>query len=333
MKNFLRKSLKFLYGKFKDRIFLICFLISCCFWLANKLSDSYTDVITIPIVITGAISDYDHDIIAKEDKVYFVDCKFEGTGFNLILVSMRKINVISPEDLDIVRVAGNDKLFQVTIESLRSAISSKFKSVDLMEIINKSVVLQTEFFAQKKVPLLSRVSINTGGEYMQIGTTSIVPDSVMVYGTKNIVDTISRIFTENIDVKVPREFVTGQAMIPRNENFEITPREALYAIEMGRYTEVKSLCKVLPRGAIGGKYTIIPDVIEVSFNVAQNIYSQFSLDSVSFFVEPLNRELLDNESSYVGGNKYIVKHSQLPDGVEIRSMLPVTVSVYTIKND
>lgn len=333
MKLIYRKRLSFVFRKVRDRVFIIALLISCCFWLVNKLSDTYTDVITVPVVITGAITDYDKDIIAGEDKIYYIDCKFNGKGFDLLRVIIRKINVISPEDLDIVRVPGNDKMFQVTIESLQTAISSKFKDLDLIEIVNKTVILKTEFFAQKKVPLYSRVSINTVGEYMQIGTTSIVPDSVMVYGTENIVDTVTHVYTEDIDVNVSREFVIGEVEIPRNDIYEITPRKAIYTIEVGRYTEIKKICKVLPYTINGDKYVIIPDEIEVSLNVAQNKYSQFSIDSITFFVDPSNKKLLDKESSYVGEDKYIVKHSKLPEGVEVRSIFPLTVSVYKTTNE
>lgn len=329
MKRYLKRIFGALFSKLRDKVFLVSVVVASFIWLLSNLSDTYTYTITLPIVITGAVSDYDKDIIAKDDKIYYIDTKFFGKGLDLLQIMMKNKIIISPDDLIIEKLEGDNELYQVTIESIRTALASMFINVEVVNIINKKVILQTAFFSQKKVPLLSNIKVNAAGEYMQIGSLSIEPDSVMIYGTKSVVDTVTRVFSENIVISRPSDYIAGNVKIPRNINFEITPREAQYALEMERYTEVKRLMPIsMYNKTKTYNYSIIPSVVEVTFNVAENVFSQFNPSDLVFYVDTAKKSIMGNSSSYVEDDKYLVQYSELPEGVQVRSVLPVAVSVY-----
>ena len=323
MNKFLRKIFGIIFSKLRDKVFLVCLGLASVIWLLSKLNNVYTYIITVPMVITGAVSDYDKDFIATDDKIYYIDTKFEGKGLNLLKIMMKNKIVISPDNITIEKISGDNESYQVTTESLRAAFISKFPTVDVVNIINKRVILQTSFFSQKRIPLLSKITVDSAGEYMQIGNVYIEPDSVTIYGTKNIVDTVTRVFTESLKVEKAKEFIVGTVKTERNNNYEITPREVQYSIEMERYTEVK---KIIPITMFHKKetqnYSIIPSDIEVTFNVAKNIFSQFDPTSIVFYIDTKLK------STKVEGDKYLIQHSKLPNGVMIRSINPTVVSVY-----
>lgn len=334
MKEFIKKNVKIIFDKSKDKVFLLCLLFASFLWLLNKLNNTYTYTITVPMVITGAISDFDKDIIAKDDKIYYIDTKFTGRGLNLLQIELRGKIVISPSDLIIEKVQGDKQLYHVNLESLRAAFAAKFSSVDVSSIINKRVVLQTKFFSEKKVPLYSNITIESAGEYMVVDEMALEPDSVMVYGTKVVVDTITRIYTESVHIDKADRYVSGEVKIAWSDNFVVTPRVAQYAISMERYTEVKKTLRVVASSISDDfKYLIFPNEVEVSFNVAQNVFSQFHPDSVVFYVNIRSKKSFDGSSNYFGEDKYFIHHSPLPDGVEIRSIYPLAVSVYENKTN
>lgn len=323
----IKKTFIYIFSKIKDPVILVCFIISSALWLINKLNQVYVDNITIPIVVTGKLANVEKDRIADDDKVYFIECKFEGKGFVLFAISQTKRIVVSPDEIVISQIGGGEQ-FEIDVSSLKKALESKFLNVNLLEVVNKRVLLQTTSFVQKKVPLVSRISIVLNGEYMQIGKTYLEPDSVIVYGAAAAVDTVKEIRTANALITNPIEYNSGYVQIPSVDNIEITPEVCSYTIMIERYTEMKYVTEiVIPSEFADSNYVAYPSKIDVVFNVAQNIYSQFNPKNISFFVDPKSLDLKKDSVEYVGNNQFLIKHTKLPLGVDVRSITPMVITL------
>lgn len=327
MTNRAKKTVLYIFDKIKDPVLLVCVVISSALWLINKLNEVYVDTVTIPVVVTGALANVEQDRIANDDKIYFIECKFEAKGFVLFAINRTKRVVVSPEEVVIFR-ANNEQQFEIDVYSLKKALESKFPNANLLEVINKRVLLQTLSFTQKKVPLVSGISIALKGEYMQIGKTYLEPDSVTVYGSVAAIDTVTEIRTSPLFISNPMESNGGYVQIPSVDNIEITPRVCSYTILIERYTEMKYSVDIsLPAEFSDRHYAIYPPKVDIVFNVAQNIYSQFNPQDVAFFVNPKSLDLRKESVDYVGNNQFLIEHSTLPVGVDIRSITPMVVTL------
>ena len=327
MKNLIYNFFKIVYSKTRDGIFIVCLLIASALWLLAKLNKTYVYEITLPVVVTGAVTDYDKKIIATENKVYNINTDIEGQGFELLRISLIRRVVISPDDIIISKMTGEKDLYQIDVKSLKTAISDLFKDVRIIDVNNKIIALKTVSFSQKKVKLYPNITIGDQGEYMQLGTAYLVPDSVMVYGTKKVIDTITRVYTEHLEVKKANSYLSGDVKIALNNNYDITPRLSEYFITMERYTELNFVSNItILNQNDKNTYTIIPDKINVTYNIAANLYSTFDPSKIKFYIDPTSKNVYDKESSYLGDNKFMVRYSKLPIGVEVQLIEPAIVN-------
>ncbi len=332
MRTFLNRFFKLVYSKTRDGIFLICVLIASAMWLLAKLNKTYTYEITLPVVVTGAVSDFDKDIIATENKVYSINTEIEAKGFELLRISFIRRIVISPDDVVITKILGEDELYQINVESMKTAISGLFKDVRIIGVNNNIIALKTVSFSRKKVKLYPNISVDGKGEYMQIGDAYLVPDSVMVYGTRDVIDTLSKVYTEYLEIKKADSYLSGDVKMALNNYYDITPRVSEFFINMERYTELNTVCDIktlIPENK--NAYTIIPSKVNVTFNIASNLYNTFNPDDIKFYIEPSIKDLYNDKSSYVGDDKYMIRYSELPIGVEVRLINPTIVNAYKNK--
>ncbi len=316
-------------NKLKDKVFLVCVVVSTFLLIISKLNLVYNYTITLPVIITGAKVDYDQEIIDTDNKVYHINARFEGQGLDLLLLMLQDVVVISPDELVFEKIDDQKGIYQITIESMSKALSNRFSDVSLEAILNNRIILQTVTFTEKKVPLKSNIAVDTRGDYMQIGNTVFDPDSVTIYGVKAIVDTVEEVFTEYKYIRKISENMVGNIKIERNDNFEITPREASYAISIERYADLSQSYKIKLIGVKDYlKYSVFPENATLVFNVSQTAHKDFNPNDVEVYIEPIHKTNVSEDKLYTESNKYIIKYRNVPEGVEVLNTNPATVYVY-----
>lgn len=190
IKNFLlsRKSREFL-------IFLFFVFVSFTFWLLQVLNDDYETELSIPL----RMKDVPENVVLTSElpKEIKVGVQDRGT----VLVNYMLGQTIYPLTLDFDDYAERGSHIRIPTLSLSKRIGSQLNQSTKLSTIKPDTL---EFIYTrgegKKVPVKLRGEIKPERQFY-ISDTLYLPDSVMAYAPREILDTIAYAYTEPLYVE------------------------------------------------------------------------------------------------------------------------------------
>lgn len=190
----LGKIRSFLFSK-KSReflIFLFFAFVSFCFWLLQVLNDNYETELSIPLKMKNVP---DNVVITSElPRNLKVGVKDRGT----VLVNYLLGQTLYPITIDFEEYANKGSQVRIPVRSLEKRILSQLNQSTKLSIIKPDTL---EYFytkgEAKKIPVKLCGDIRAERQYY-ISSVSCTPDSVMVYAPREILDTLSAAYTEDV---------------------------------------------------------------------------------------------------------------------------------------
>lgn len=177
--------------KRKVKVFVILLFCSFLAWLVSKLSDTHTDRTTFDLVYTN-IPDSLFFLGASKDNLTIT---VRGSGWQFLgsRFETRKLSI----DLTELSYRGNK--FYLAEPTYRKQIESKLP--EAMTILQMD--LDTLFFnftrmVSKKVPVHVDATIDLAQNFLMYGDLQLSPDSVVLRGPLQEIDTIKEVYTEAI---------------------------------------------------------------------------------------------------------------------------------------
>ena len=306
----------------KDPVFLICILIASFMWLLNKLNGDYTANLTLPVEMEGAVFG---DRKSIEGNVFDMDCTVRGSGYTILSTHLMGKIRLTPNEVK-WEVSKDSSLYVVNNNSLEQAIAGKLKNLSLVNMYAKRIAFQAITFERKRVPVRNRIETELEGKYMQIGKTVLQPDSVWISGDKEVIGPISYVQTHPLKLRITKNHVSGNVSVESEAGVTVEPTKVYYAIEAQRYTEKRATVKLeIDSERFDERdFSLYPAEVTVVFNVSEGAYPDFDYQNIRFSVD------VDQPGSGTadeGENRYTVKFSDLPEGVEVLSVEPASVIV------
>lgn len=228
-------------------------LTSIVLWTLNKLSYSYT-----------------YDLPAQVELVSPTPVSYMITASSVTQVHMR----VRARGYDLMRYKlFNDKEFKVPITpaldgdkpsttssvptaQLRNAVAQQLgANYELQVIIPDSISFQASRVAVKKVPVHGDFRISYAPQYMQRGAAQLTPDSVVVSGAENVLQSITEIRTEPLLEDKVSSNLSGKIDLVAPPQTVISHRRVSYDVDVQRFVEVSY---ELPIHAVG-----VPDSLSV----------------------------------------------------------------------
>lgn len=316
---------RFILSQLKDPVFAVALAISVVLWFVNSLSGNFTSVVPIPIVIEGAVSHSEDGVEERSSNRFTVDCKISGKGFNICFYLLVSDITISTSELKIEKEPNGE--YVVDMQSLENYLSSRLTGVTLQNIFYKKIAFKSLTYTSKVVPIELDVDIENDGQFMQVGDIVLEPATVVISGTISKLDSINGIKTDYFKIENKEKNISGEVYLRPIDGVKYGIESAYYAINFQRFTEKKITKTVQVKGGGGDRFTIVPFQVEVTLNIAENIYSDFNHLNFPLYVDIRERELQSAESGYIGDNKYILKYQHLPSGVNVRMIQPQYVTI------
>ena len=220
--------------------FLLFLLIATVLWLVIKLSKEYTNQSVVTLVYTDV--PVNKWISTPEQALRF---SFVADGFVILsdkLVPARRRKVSIPLSEVPYRLEGGFTYSissQYVVERLADWLHIPASSVTINE---DKQYFNMEDLQSKQLPVSVPLQVQTQRQYQLYGNPEVTPDLVTVYGPKNLLDTLSRVFTE-----------------------------PLAALNVGA-----SFQRILPLDLMGG--AIRSDVDRVTVNVPVEQYTEMDLE-------------------------------------------------------
>ncbi|GAB5466018.1 MAG: hypothetical protein Kapaf2KO_14540 [Candidatus Kapaibacteriales bacterium] len=184
--------------------------IACSLWLYTSLNSEYSTKIEVPLTLKLPDSRSPENVLPSK-----VTVLASGTGWNLFNVIFFNKNKVCYVDLSSQEI--NEKRFEIDRSTLKRSIIN-ITSVSTEEVYPENLTLITGATLEKRVPLLSRVRINTLDEYITSKDIFFNPDSVIISGNEKIITKIKNWNTEKLDFNNIKESFSFQLNVSDSLN-------------------------------------------------------------------------------------------------------------------
>lgn len=288
-----KNKIKAYFRKKKLNVFATFVILALLFSVLTKLSNNYTKTIVFNINTVNV----PEDEVIVIDSSQVIDITLATYGFKLIKYYFKTPTI----DIDFSNLQKNKTEYLWVEKQKKSNIISQFDAkIKIENIAPDTIAFQYGINAIKTVPIILNSQINYSTGFDLSENLKIKPDSVKIIGPLAIIDTISKIETENIIFKDVKKDIskTVQLKLPASNNdlsFSISEINLKGKVE--KFTEgsveVPVIVKNIP-DSIQIKY--YPKTIPVLYYTSLNNYK--SITSNSFVVECDFKEL-NTKSTYL----------------------------------
>jgi hypothetical protein len=175
-------------------IFVFCIFIAAFFWILIKLSDVYTDTYTFGISYINP-PDNQHLTTLVDSNIKI---SINATGFKML-----KLNLISDSrrfNIDLSQCDINSKSnneYFINTSTLKDKIADELGiATEEIDMSLQKLTFNMEKLSKKEVSIYNSTELNFAPQFDFYSQIKIQPEKIIIYGPKNIIDTIDYIFTE-----------------------------------------------------------------------------------------------------------------------------------------
>lgn len=268
-------------------IFLFFLLISTILWLLIVINKEYTTTIQVPIKYVNVPGKYD---LPTEDQE-FLQVTIQGEGYSLLQEKIEGVKlplVINFEEQKKsfnLKTNLNSNYSYIVVNELIKLLSTRYN--ENIKII--SVKPDTLYFnmannlLSKKVPVKSEIKYTIHSDFIRVGNDLLKPDSVVVTGTKDLVDSIKFVSTNYEDIGEIRENNSKAVSLSHISNIRLSTSIVMFTVPIERFTEKTVEVKIKPYNFSDSlSYMLLPDKVFVSYKVPISLDDK--IDSSNFVV-------------------------------------------------
>jgi hypothetical protein len=221
-------------------IYLFFLFISIVLWYLNALSKDYTTTILFPV----SYSNFPKGKALISNLPEKLDFKIKGLGFSILKYKLTSFSrsISLPIDnfrLDVDR-KDNQYTYYLLTRYIREWMSNQFGSdIQLIEIKPDTLIFKFTDVVEKKVMVKPFLNLRFEKQFIQTGNAIMKPDSVVVSGPKNMVDTLKFLYTQEIKAKRLKDTLTSEVELLPLSKFVYRPSKVLVTIPIEKYTEME----------------------------------------------------------------------------------------------
>lgn len=250
-------------------IFLVFLVLAGIFWFVNSLDKQRETDLRIPVEYMGIPEDI--EIESKLPKEVVIKVRDEGLA--LLQYSKRKT---VPLALDMDRRYFDKGEFVITADQLKNRLSRYVLPTTAVLSINPDTI-QVKYFqlANKTLPIKVKSNITFASQYILSDEIQVKPKSVKVFGPQNILDTMTAVYTEKVDLRSISDTTQVKAKLENNKVVRYAFDDVTVDVFVEMFTEGK---KQLPVTIINNpgktKVRIFPPTVSVSYNVGLSNFNK-----------------------------------------------------------
>lgn len=268
-------------GSANIKAFSICMVIAFLLWFIQSMSREYTTDIVLPIEYANLPSDKTF----STEPVNSLQLKVTGYGWDLWVYKM-KFNKPS-------YIIDLSKLGEQTIISLNGARNLIVESVqgltNILSVQPETINLNLEEAIKKTVPVVSALNILPASGY-GFSMTYSKPDSVEIFGPKNIINTIDQIYTESKEVNDAQGEMEIDAILAIPEGVSSASQESVKVRALIESITDKDLeIRIKVKGYNGNKkVNIFPRMATLKLQTTLSLFDKIEESDFEVFVDLSN---------------------------------------------
>ncbi len=172
----------------KVKIFLMFLLCSSFAWFLSKLSEPYTSNTIFDIEYHNTPDSLLLSSVSKKS----INVRLKASGFKFLGFNFSRKKIV----IDLSSLEKRRSSFYVSQRVYKNQIENQLPgSMELSGIDNDTIFFKFQEVISKRVPIVSKIEIVLAQNYL-LESLSIKPDSVLISGPRNEIETIKFIETE-----------------------------------------------------------------------------------------------------------------------------------------
>lgn len=287
-------------------VLLLALLLAFSIWLIHNLSLRYNDYLNASVIAVCSIDGHSETSANRCE----VMARCRTTGYNVLKYNRRakhssKKVTFSPA----VMKHDRDDIYYVTSADLQEYAHLIYgDNVTVEYFVSDTLFFRFPYQDSKKVPVSIVSSLSFRPQYMGYGALECVPDSVVIYGERKKLESVSRVYTAPVKHSDLHEDIRGLVNIEKIRGVRMSVSEVHYSLDVTRYVEFSGRRPVTPVNVPPGKVmTVLPSYVDVTWKC----------------VFPMNKDMQSDMEFEVDYNDFVnslsgkcmVRTSELPDGV------------------
>lgn len=287
-------------------VLLLALLLAFSIWLIHNLSLRYNDYLNVSVVAVSSIDGHSGTSANRCE----VMARCRTTGYNVLKYNRRaksgsKKVTFSPS----VMKHDKDDIYFVTSSDLQEYAHLIYgDNVTVEYFVSDTLFFRFPYQDSKKVPVSIVASLSYRPQYMSAEGLTCVPDSVVIYGERKKLESISRVYTAPVKYSDLNEDVRGLVSLEKIRGVRMSVSEVHYSLDVTRYVEFSDRRRVTPLNVPAGKaMTVLPSYVDVVWKCVFPM-NYDKMPDMEFVVD------YDEFMKSLSG-KCIVKPSVLPAGV------------------
>jgi hypothetical protein len=255
----------------RDMFFFALFLfLASIFWFVQSLDRKREVALKIPVEYIGIPEDIEME---KKLPTQF-SVKVRDDGSSLLRYKKKEIN---PLALDLKRTYYGKGRFVISADQLKNRLTSyMFPSTAILSIDPDSIVVNYYRLSSKTLPIKVHSKISFASQYFLSDDFLVEPATVKVFGPKSLLDTLSAVYTEKIELKNLSDTVVVKAKFDQSiSNLKYAFEDVTITAFVEMFTEGK---KQLPITIINcnnhENVRVFPPEVQVAYNVGLSKFSK-----------------------------------------------------------
>ena len=297
---------------------LLFVTIAALLWLIIKLSANYT----VTESLTMNFKDAPANLIITND-TQKINVTLSSRGFDLLHyylkpVSRRKVD-ISLEEVPLHKDSESTYSFGSSYAKEKIANFLTIESGKISFDENK-IMLNMEQLDSVRVKVVPDLDMSYEKQYNRHGKIGVTPDSVTIYGPKNIIESIDNVYTENLVLKNINSNVNVDVPLRLEEMTNADTKNVNIKINVEKFTEAVTNVKI--SHDYHKQLRLSPDKVKIKYIV---YLSEYNIINEKSFVVRIDTADISPENNFLP-----IYLADYPNNTKIISIEPKEVEYIII---
>ena len=306
----------------KVSTYALFLFISLSFWFLSMLSKQHETTLKVPI----NYNNFPADKLVIDSTPNFLEVRVKAPGFSILFYNLFNFSKLSL-DIDQANTKtnkGGSEVFWI-MNTKRKAIAEIITtSMELLNISPERLVILVSEKAKKNVAIKLNKSISLKPEIWFANPIILIPDSVTIYGEKELLDSINFIFTEELIMTDVVNSNTANVSLSIPDHLECEIKQIKVLIEVEPFVEQKFNYKVEVKNLKKGyAIKLFPNFVQVTLRAPKNKYSMLQ---TNFLTINVDASLISKEKTTLN-----IEVENLPSFMKLQRIYPSSLEFLLIK--
>jgi YbbR-like protein len=258
-------------------IFSFFLLLSFIFWYLNSLGKNIEAELKYPVRYINLPKER----VLSEELPSKLDLYLKGPGYSILKLKLSGTRAPLILDMSMInyrRASGSKTLnYYIVTTGLIPKLKNELRTeCDITSIRPDTLFFSLDRIVTKSVPVVADLEVLTEKQYSVKGPVLVTPDSVMVTGPKQVMDTLTHVRTRFRKFSGVDETVIRSIPLKTPGGFTASIRKVTVTVPVEQFTEAEKLVPVRILNCPDSiNVRIFPDEVKVRCRVAVSDYDEF----------------------------------------------------------